>query len=111
MIELTVLEYLKAALPEPVYMEAPNEPPKRYYLLRKADSGREDLLDNALFSVVSHAESLLEAAQMNEAAKAAMDALVELDAVAASSRAGDYPFPDLTAKNHRYQTLHNITHY
>lgn len=111
MIELTVLRFLMQRLPHPVFMETPPAPPARYYILRKADSARENYIDSAMFTVMSYAESLLEAAKMNELAKTAMDDLTELDEVSASSRGGDYPFPDTTTKKHRYQTVHNITHY
>lgn len=111
MIELTVLRFLQQRLPYPVRMEIPAEPPVRYYILRKADSGRENYIDSSMFTVMSHAESLLEAAKMNELAKSAMDDLTELDEVSASRRAGDYPFTDTENKRYRYQTVHNITHY
>lgn len=111
MIELIVLDYLKSCLPEPIYMELPTEPPERFFILRKVDSGRVDLVDSAMFTVWSYAESLLEAAKLNELAKNAMDDLIELDDISASDRNGDYPFPDTVTKRHRYQTVHNITHF
>ena len=111
MIELIVLRFLEAQLPHPVYMETPAEKPAQYYILRKADSGRENFIDAAMFTVMSYADSLLEAANMNELAKIAMDNLTELDEVSASRRNGDYPFTDTQNKKHRYQTVHTITHY
>lgn len=111
MIELDVLRFLEQRLPSPVYMEVPAKPPARYYILRKADSSRENLIDSAMFTVMSYAESLLEAAKLNELAKTAMDDLVELDSVSSSRRGGDYPFPDTNNKQPRYLTVHNITHY
>lgn len=111
MIELIVLRHLEQKLPEPVYMEFPSNPPDRFFVLKKADSGREDLIDSAMFTLQSYGESLLEAAKLNELAKAAMDSLMELDEIADSRRGGDYPFPDTKNKRYRYQTVHNITHY
>lgn len=111
MIEQIVLNFLMERLPDPVHMEFPANPTGRFYVLRKADTGREDLLDSAMFTVRSYAASLLEAAQMNELAKTAMDALVELDAVSASDRGGDYAFMDTQNMRPCYQMVQNIIHY
>lgn len=112
LIEMTVLRFLEQRLPYPVYMEIPKKDiPTRFFVLRKADSGREDFIDSAIFTVMSYAESLMEAAKMNDLAKNGMDNLIELDEVSASRRNGDYAFPDPQIKRHRYQTVHNITHY
>lgn len=111
MIEVVILKDLSIKLPYPVYMEFPEKPDDQFYVLRKADSGRENYIDTAMFVVQSYGKTLLEAAQMNEFAKTAMDNLIDLDLVAASERAGDYPMPDTKDKRYRYQTIHNITHY
>lgn len=111
MIELTVLNHLEQKLQVPVYLEFPSELSERFVVLRKADSGREDLLDSAMFVAESYAESLLETAKLNELVKSALDSLVELDVICSSKRAGDYPFPDTKNKRYRYQAVQNITHY
>lgn len=111
MIEIIVLDHMEQKLTVPIYMEFPSEPPLRFIVLRKADSGREDLLDSAMFVAESYAESLLETAKLNELVKSALDSLVELDVICSSKRAGDYPFPDTKNKRHRYQAVQNITHY
>lgn len=111
MVELTVLNFLEQRLPYPVYMEKPVDEPERYYLLRKTGGDRENYVDSAIFVVMSYAESMLEAAKMNETAKNEMDNLIELDAISASKRNGDYPFPDTQTKRYRYQTVHNITYF
>lgn len=111
MIEIAVREFLEQKLQTPVFMEFPPDPPDRFVVLRKADSSRENLVDTSMFVVDSYAESLLEAAKLNELAKAAMDALIELDDVSSSRRGGDYPFTDTKNKRYRYQAVQNITHY
>lgn len=111
MIEVIVLNFLRQRLPYPVSMEVPVNPPDKFFVLQKVDSARQDYIDTSMFIVWSYAESNFEAAKMNEIAKNAMDDLADLDAVSASKRAGDYPFPDAKLKRYRYQTVHNITHY
>ena len=59
----------------------------------------------------SYGRSLLEAAQLNEQVKAALDDLITLATVSSSTRAGDYPAFDTKNKKHRYQAVQNITHY
>lgn len=111
MIEITVLDYLSSNLPEAVYMEFPANPPDRFYVLRKADSGREDHIGSAMFTIRSYAESLYAAAQMNHLAKAAMDGLPELDRVTSAQLNGDYPMTDTANKRYCYQAVYDITHY
>lgn len=111
MIEITVLSFLTERLPVPVFAEFPSNPPERFVVLRKADSGRENLLDSAMLVADSYGGSLLDAARLNEQVKAALDALPEIDAISSSRRGGDYPAFDTKNKRHRYQAVYNITHY
>lgn len=111
MIEITVLDFLTEKLPMPVYMEFPSNPDTRFVVLRKGDSSREDWLKSAMFVVESYAESLLEAAKLNEQVKAVMDNLTDLPEISASKPAGDYPLTDTKNKRYRYQAVYNITHY
>ena len=49
MIELTVKAFLSDALPVPVLMEFPENPPESFVVLHKGDSGCENHLDTAMF--------------------------------------------------------------
>ncbi len=111
MIEITVRDFLADNLQVPVFMEFPANPVSRFVILRKADSGRENRLDSAMFVADSYGESLLEAAKLNELVKAAMDDLTDLPEVSASKPAGDYPAFDEKNKRYRYQAVYNITYY
>lgn len=111
MIEITVKDYVGKSLQVPVFMEFPENPPKRFVVLKKGDSGRENYLDSAMFVADSYAESLLEAAKLNEQVKDILDMLTELDSISSSRRAGDYPAFDTKNKRYRYQAVQTITHY
>lgn len=111
MIELIAKEFAEKNLAVPVYMEFPLNPPERFVVLKKGDSSRENLIDSAMLVVDSYAESLLEAAKLNEQVKAVLDDLIQLDTVSCSRRGSDYPAFDTKNKRHRYQTVQNITHY
>ena len=110
MIEKIVLDFLSERLLYPVHMGVPAKAPSRFYVLRKVDSSRENYVDTAMFTILSYAESSLEAAKANELAKSAMDDLTELDCISASKRNGDYQFPDPKTKQNRYQAVYSVTY-
>lgn len=111
MIEITVLDFVAERLEVPVRMEVPAKPPNRFVVLRKTHSSRENFIDTSIFVADSYAESLLEAAKLNEQVMSVMDDLIELNTVSSARRSGDYPFPDTSTKRYRYQAVYDITHY
>lgn len=111
MIEEIILNHLAAKLSAPVYMEVPEKPPALFVVLEKTGSGRNDHICSAVFAVQSYAQSLLQAARLNEQVKAAMDVLPMLDEVCAARLNSDYNFTDTTSKRYRYQAVYDITHY
>lgn len=111
MIEQVVLDFMAEKLPVPVYMEIPIKQPASFVVLRKSDSSRENFVDSSMFIAVSYAESLFQAAQLNEMVVSAFDSLIDLDAVSGSKRGGDYALPDTQNKRYRYQAVQTITHY
>lgn len=111
MIEETILNYLSDALDAPVSMEVPPEPPGRFVVLEKTGSSRTDHICSAVIAVQSYAESLLEAARLNERVKEAMEGLDELDEIAAVRLNTDCNFTDPSTKRYRYQAVFDITHY
>lgn len=110
MIELTVLNYLKSKLDVDVYMEIPANPPKTFVLLEKTGSSRTDLLNTATIAAQSYAGSLLEAAELNETVKEAIDDMIELDEISACRLNSDYNFTDITMEKYRYQCVYVITY-
>ena len=111
MIEVIVLRYLEGRLPVPVYMSQPEQPPPRFVFLEKLGSGRTNHVNRATFAAQSYGENLLDAMELNEAVKAALDGITELPEVTASRLNSDYPFPDEQRKKHRYQAVYDLTHY
>ena len=111
MIETIVKDFMESRLPVPVFMEYPKEPHKRFVVLRKAGSDRDNLIDTAMFVADSYAESMYESANLNALVVSAFDNLVELDVVSSSKRAGDYNATDTQNKRYRYQAVCNVTYY
>ena len=111
MIEKVVLDYLRSK-GITAFMEEPQPPPSPFFVIvQKTGSSVENLVHQALFAIQSYAPTLLEAAELNEAVKAAMEGIIALDMVAAVELNGDYSYIDTTRKRPRYQAVFQVTHY
>lgn len=111
MIEITIKDFLAERLDVPIFFEFPARPPGTFVVLKKSGNGRENLLDAATLVADSYGPSMLDAAELNDRVKLALDALTDLSEISSSRRAGDYPVFDTQNKKHRYQAVQNITHY
>lgn len=110
MIEKTVLDYLADKLQVPVVMEVPEPPaPKRYVVVTKTGSSKTNLISTAMIAVQSCAESLYEAALLNETVKDILPGIVALPSVGACRLDTDYDFTDPESKTYRYQAVFRIT--
>lgn len=111
MIEKIILNYLNDQLNVPVYMERPEKDTGEYVVIEKTGSGRMNHINRATFALQSFGNSLVRAAEINEDAKAAMDALIVLPEVSRSQLNSDYNYTDTQKKRYRYQAVYDITHY
>ena len=108
MIEKVILDYLKSALPVPVYMEVPEKPPASFVLVEKTSSGRENHINSAMIALQSYATSLYGAASLNEAVKTAMDNSITTKDISAAKLNSDYNYTDTATKQYRYQAVYDI---
>lgn len=108
MIEKVILDYLKSALPVPVYMEVPEKPPASFVLAEKTSSGRENYINSAMIVLQSYAASLYEAATLNESVKTAMDRLAATKDISAAKLNRDCNNTDTATKQYRYQAVYDI---
>ena len=113
MIEETVLQYLQEKLnaldpPVPVYMERPEDLPAKYVILEKTGSGVENYIYSATFAVQSYAQSLYEAAVLNDTVKDFMENLPDERDVGACDCNSDYNFTDPETRDYRYQAVFDI---
>lgn len=116
MIEKIVLDYLAEELdPVPVYMQVPesnpNPGPGKFVVLEKTGSSLENHIFSAMLAIQSYAPTLYEAAVLNEAVKAAMLQMIELEEVARVDINSDYNFTDEETKQPRYQAVFDLVHY
>lgn len=108
MVEMTVLNYLKSALSVSVHMEKPKSEPAKYVLIEKTGSSSENNINSATIAVQSYADSLYEAAALNEEVKAAMLDIIYHEDISKSSLNSDYNFTDTTKKKYRYQAVFDL---
>lgn len=111
MIEKVILDHMNSKLSVPAYMEMPKDPPMRFVLIEKTGSGMINQIGDATFAIQSHAESMYQAAALNESAKIAMLAAAELKEVASVRLNSDYNYTDGTTKDYRYQAVFDLSHY
>lgn len=110
MIEKIVHDYLNSELEVPVYMEKPEKEPMRYALVEKTGSGEDDHIFTATIAIQSYAESLYQAAVLNELVKGAMYGIVKLNSIGKAKLNTDYNFTDTTKKKYRYQAVYDLTY-
>ena len=116
MIEAIVLNYLLSqdieGIGQNVYLEVPEEKPERYILIEKTGSDRANRIDTASFAVQSlSANSLLEAATINDAVKNVMDVFADNSPDIYSCKLDtDYNFTNPATKEYRYQAVYNINY-
>ena len=115
MIETTVLDYLNTAgiLPSGVkaYMEQPQNAPARYVLIEKTSGSKENHMKKATIALQSYAESLYQAAALNEAVKEAMDESVALENIFRAKLNTDYNFTNTAKKQYRYQAVYDLAYF
>ena len=111
MLEKTLLQYLKKNLEVPVLMEESKEKHKRYVLLEKTGSSMENHICSATVAIQSYAESMYEAAVLNEEVKGVMlYGFIKIPNVSKVKLNTDYNFTDTTRKQYRYQAVYDITY-
>lgn len=112
-IEEITREYLDEQLTCPVWLEIPKGVtiPEQYVLVQKTGSSRTDHLNHARLAIQSYAGRLVDAMDLNEEVKEAMDNLITLGSVSRSALNSDYNFTDTQTKSYRYQAVYDVTHY
>lgn len=108
MIEKIVLDYLNNTLRVSAFMEKPAKPPEKYVLLEKTGGSSENCIKSATFALQSYADSLFDAAILNEEVKTAMGNIIVLNEVMSSKLNSDYNYTDTTKKQYRYQAVYDL---
>lgn len=109
MIEEKVIKYLTEALAVSVSIEKPKGK-KAFVLVDKTGSGEEDRIKNATFAIQSYAETLHEAATLNEEVKLAMEGMKAITNISSVKLNTDYNFTDEDTKEYRYQAVYDLVY-
>ena len=110
MIEETIKGFLNKNLSVPAYLEKPSNPPKRYVLFERTGGGKENHIYRPTFAFQSYAESLYQAAKLNDEVKKVVEGMIVLNNISKIKSNSDYNFTDTTTKEYRYQAVFDIIH-
>lgn len=111
MIEETLYNYLKTTKKLAIYMEQPKTKPAAFYVMEKTAGGQTNHINVSTLAIQSYADTLYNAAVMNETVKAAMADAIELPQVSGVELNSDYNYTDPTTKQYRYQAVFVVKHY
>jgi len=114
MIEEIVLNYLNEVLDVQAYMQEPaqtNPPRQSFVVIQKTGSGIDNKIKRATFAIQSYGDTILEACELNEAVKEAMDNIITLSYISRCKLQTDYEYTKITTKYPRYQAVYEITYY
>ena len=110
MIEGIVIDYLSDALSVPVSGEITDKHPKQVTVSR-GGSTEDDYIETAMIVIDSYANTMLQAAELNDSVKKEMKRIVELDSISACYLVTDYMHTHTAGKRYRYQAVFNITYF
>lgn len=111
-IEAKVIEYLQTALgTDEVYAEVPEGLSVEFYVVDKTGGTMRDWIRSSTIAIQAYGPSKLRASEMNEAVKEAMYNFDTLDEIGGCHLNSDYNFTNTAKRQHRYQSVWDITHY
>lgn len=108
LIEEVILNYLTAELNTDVFMEIPEVMPPKFVTLEVKDRGKTDHIEAVTLELLSYADSMYEAAKLDELVRDAMDCAITLDEVMSSKCGGGNNSTDRQLKKHRYRSYYNL---
>lgn len=111
MIEKIIKDYLKEQVQLPCFLEYPEKPADRFVLIEKTGGSYENCIKTAMIAVQSYAESMYEAARLNEDVKTAMLSMAALNDICKVNLNSDYNYTDTEQKKYRYQAIFDVTYY
>ncbi|OHX26861.1 hypothetical protein BKX95_07960 [Streptococcus iniae] len=111
MIELIIKQFLDGHLNVPSFFEHQADAPERFVMIEKTGGTKQDHLCSSTFAFQSYAESMYQAALLNEKLKEVVEKIEELPEISGIKLNSDYNFTDTQTKKYRYQAVFDINHY
>ena len=110
MIEKTVLDYLKSELNVSVFMERPAKAKYPYALLELTGGDKVNQIRTATIAVQSYAETLFDAASLNDEVLNAMDGIINIVDISKCTLNSYYNYTNTTTKEYRYQAVFDLVY-
>lgn len=107
-IEKTVLDYLTPLTTTPVYTETPENPTGEYIIIEKTGERMNNQVWGATIAVQSHADSLYDAAELNEEVTSLMLAITQDEDISKCDLTGSHNFTNPRTKKYRYQAVFEL---
>ena len=111
MIEQTVYDFLRASLDVPCYLMRPENVTAPYVMIEKTGGNVSNHVYRSTFAFQSYGKDLLEAAELNEMVKKAVEDMIACTEITGVRYNTDYNFTNTADKKPRYQTTFDIYHY
>ena len=111
MIEVITKNFLDDHLDVPSFFEHNSDAPERFVIIDRTGGNNQNSLKSAVIAFQSYAESLYEAADLNERVKEVVGNMIELDNISKVKLNSDYNFTDTQTKQYRYQAVFEIYYY
>ena len=111
MIEVIIKQYLDEHLDVPSYFEHDSQEPARFVIIDRTGGNAQTGLKTAVIAFQSYADSLYEAASLNERVKEVVEGMIWLDDIASVKLNSDYNFTDTETKRYRYQAVFEFKYY
>lgn len=109
-IEKVVCDYLQTKLDCPVLPEKPKRPFGKMVFVERT-GGRGRFIKESTVAIQSYDDSMLKAAELDEMVKELMFGITEIPDITHIELNATYNFTDTTTKEHRYQSVFDLTHY
>lgn len=107
-IEELIYKHLSGLLSVPVFFEYPLHPPEKFVMAERVGGSDDEMIRTVSFALQSYADSIFEAAKLNEDVKTTMEKLIESPAVSRVDLDSDYNFTDTEMKKYRYQAIYDL---
>ena len=109
LIEKTIRDYLIEKIPNvPIEVEVPKNTSK-FVVFRVIDRGKVNLINAVTVEFFSYGSSKVEAAELDDLVRTAMEEIVELDSIFSSKIGGGNDDYDEELKKDRYRAYFNLT--
>lgn len=111
MVDVEILNRLKALLSLNVYMEVPDDAPEEFYVIQFVKGECRHGLAEMSIIAQSYGNTMYRACDMNKDMEAALESLITEDYIRDISRNGSYPYNKTDIKQYRYQCLFDVSYY